>query len=145
MYRLWLHGLHGPCCLLSPERPLNLITHLTPGFNGLGKGNCKTRWETLKFWYFVSYIRGLMVFAILYPLRPCYWKWVLHVSISVGFAVQGWGLLSKFSMFRYFPNFSVCSKRWLTVWYHTHIWQVSPQLSCRDTWQIWTWLEVSNL
>ena len=30
MYRLWLHvfyGLYGPHCLLSPERPLNLITH----------------------------------------------------------------------------------------------------------------------
>ena len=30
MYRLWLHGLcglYGPRCLLSPERPLNFITH----------------------------------------------------------------------------------------------------------------------
>ena len=30
MYRLWLHGLYGlygPHCPLSPERPLNLITH----------------------------------------------------------------------------------------------------------------------
>ena len=30
MYRQWLHGLYGlygPCCMLSPERPLNLITH----------------------------------------------------------------------------------------------------------------------
>ena len=30
IYRLWLHGLYGlyrPCCPLSPERPLNLITH----------------------------------------------------------------------------------------------------------------------
>ena len=30
MYRLWLHslyGLYGPCCQLSTERPLNLITH----------------------------------------------------------------------------------------------------------------------
>ena len=30
MDRLWLHGLYGlygPRCLLSPERPLNLITH----------------------------------------------------------------------------------------------------------------------
>ena len=30
MYRLWLHGLYGLYrhrCLLSPERPLNLITH----------------------------------------------------------------------------------------------------------------------
>ena len=37
MYRLWLHslfGLYGPCCPLSPERPLNLITHsLPPGFS----------------------------------------------------------------------------------------------------------------
>ena len=31
MHRLWLHGLYGPRCLLSPERPLNWITHsLTP-------------------------------------------------------------------------------------------------------------------
>ena len=30
IYRLWLHGLYelyGPHCPLSPERPLNLITH----------------------------------------------------------------------------------------------------------------------
>ena len=30
MFRLWLHGLYGlygSCCPLSPERPLNLITH----------------------------------------------------------------------------------------------------------------------
>ena len=29
MYRLWWHGLYGRGCLLSPERPLNLITHLS--------------------------------------------------------------------------------------------------------------------
>ena len=28
---------------------------------------------------------------------------------------------------------------------YLYIWQVSPQLSCRDTWQIWTWLKKSNL
>ena len=33
----------------------------------------------------------------------------------------------------------------LPVWYHINIWQVSPQLSCGDTWQIWTWFEVSNI
>ena len=30
MYKLWLHGLYGlfgPHCLVSPERPLNLIIH----------------------------------------------------------------------------------------------------------------------
>ena len=25
--------------------------------------------------------------------------------------------------------------QWLPVWYHIHIWQVSPQLSCGDTWR----------
>ena len=37
IYRLWLHGLYGlygPCCLLSPERLLNFITHsLTHSLN----------------------------------------------------------------------------------------------------------------
>ena len=27
MYRLWLYGLYGPQCPMSPERLLNLITH----------------------------------------------------------------------------------------------------------------------
>ena len=34
---------------------------IMPGFNGLGKDNCKTRWETFKVLGFgVAYIRGLM-------------------------------------------------------------------------------------
>ena len=57
----------------------------------------------------------------------------------------GLGLVSQFSPFRYFPNFSKWSKQQLLVWYQVHIWQVSPQLSCRDTRQIWTWLKVSDL
>ena len=28
----------------------NFILDLTPGFNGLGKGNCKMPWKTYKFW-----------------------------------------------------------------------------------------------
>ena len=58
---------------------------------------------------------------------------------------QGWGLLSHFFPFRYFPNFSEWSKQWLPVKCQVYIWQVSPQLSCGDTWQIWTWLKVSDL
>ena len=57
----------------------------------------------------------------------------------------GWGLLSQYSPFRYFPIFSEWSKQWLPVWHQVHIWQVSPQLSCGDTWQIWTWLKLSDL
>ena len=58
---------------------------------------------------------------------------------------QGWGLRSQFSPFRYFPKFSEWWKQWLPEWYQAHIWQVSPQLSCGDTWHIGTWLKVSNL
>ena len=40
-----------------------LIPGLTPGFNGLGKDNCKVRQETFKFIGFgASYIRGLTVY-----------------------------------------------------------------------------------
>ena len=55
--------------------------------------------------------------------------------------VQGWGLLSKFPPFRYFPNFSTSPKYMLAIGCHFHIWQVSPQLSCGDTCQIWIWFE----
>ena len=48
---------------------------------------------------------------------------------------QGWGLLSLFPPFRYFPNYSALSKHALAIKYHVYIWQVSPQLSCGDTCQ----------
>ena len=35
---------------------LQLHIDLTPGFNGLGKDNCKTRRETFKFWDLVNFI-----------------------------------------------------------------------------------------
>ena len=57
---------------------------------------------------------------------------------------QGWGLLSRFPPFRYFPNFSALSKHTLDIEYHVYIWQVSPQLSCGDTCQIWKWFKESN-
>ena len=41
----------------------------------------------------------------------------------------GWGLLSQFLPFRYFPNFSALSKHTLDIEFHVDIWQVSPQLS----------------
>ena len=56
----------------------------------------------------------------------------------------GWGLLSQFSPFRYFPHFPLLSKQTLAIEYRVHIWQVSPQLSCGDTCQIWMWFGESN-
>ena len=56
----------------------------------------------------------------------------------------GWGLLSKFPPFRYFPNFSALPKYMLVIEYHVHIWQVLLQLNCGDTCHIWTWCKESN-
>ena len=58
--------------------------------------------------------------------------------------VQGWGLLSWFLPFCCFPNFPQLSKHTLAVEYHFYIWQVSPQLSCGETCQIWMWFKESN-
>ena len=56
----------------------------------------------------------------------------------------GWGLLCQFPPFCYFPHFSALWKHCLPVAYHIHVWQVSLQLSCSDTCQIWMWFEGSN-
>ena len=55
--------------------------------------------------------------------------------------VHGWGLLSQFPPFRYFLNVSALSKHKLDIEYHLYIWQVSPQLICGDTCQIWMWFK----
>ena len=52
---------------------------------------------------------------------------------------RGGGYLFNFLPSVIFPNFSAFSKHWLLIEYHIHIWQVSPQLSCGDTCQIWMW------
>ena len=62
------------------------------------------------------------------------YKWCQGNVLIV--TVQGCGLLSQFSPFRYFQHFPLLSKQTLAVEYHVYIWQVSPQLSCRGTCQI---------
>ena len=61
-----------------------------------------------------------------------------------GCGALGWGLLCQFSPFRYFPHFPLLSKQTLAIEYHVYIWQVSPQLSCSNTYQIWMWFRESN-
>ena len=67
-----------------------------------------------------------------------------HSFLVVHRIYPGWGLLSQFAPFRYFPHFPLLSKQTLAIEYHVHIWQVSPQLSCDDTCQIWMWFRESN-
>ena len=56
-----------------------------------------------------------------------------------------WGLLNQFILFHFFHSFSGLSKHYLPIEYHIHIWQVSLQLSCSDTCQIWMWLNRSDI
>ena len=58
--------------------------------------------------------------------------------------VSGWGLLSQSPPFRYFLNFSALSEHTLCIEYHVYIWQVSPQLSCGGTCQIYMWFKESK-
>ena len=52
---------------------------------------------------------------------------------------QRLGSLSQFLPLRYFSNFSALSKHALAIEYRVDIWQVSPQLSCGGTCQIYMW------
>ena len=63
-------------------------------------------------------------------------KWPL-TALYIHRTLQGWGFLSRFAPFLYFFNFSASPKYTLAIEYHVHIWQVSLQLSCGDTCQIW--------
>ena len=69
---------------------------------------------------------------------------VRHHHVRHVFSVLGWGLLSQFPPFRYFPNISASPKHTLAIACHVYIWQVSPQLCCGDTCQIWLWFNEFN-
>ena len=74
----------------------------------------------------------------------CIWIGHIFLVIITGTTVLGWGLPSQFPPFRYFLNFSGSPKHTLGIEYHIYIYQVSMQLSCSDTCQIWMWLKESN-
>ena len=86
-------------------------------------------------------------------VTECGQNWMLCLNVFVRFYraspgsvnILGWGLLSRIPPFRYFLNFAALSKHTLAIIYHVYIWQVSPQLSCGDTWQIWMWFYESNM
>ena len=67
--------------------------------------------------------------------------WLIAHASSSG--DQGWGLLSQFAPFGYFPIFQH-PKYILAIEYHVHIWQVSLQFCCGDICQIWMWYKESN-
>ena len=58
---------------------------------------------------------------------------------------QGVGVTKPISSVSLFSLFFIFIKSLVALSYHIHIRQVSLQLNCWDTWQIWTWLEEFKL
>ena len=68
------------------------ILDLTPSFNGLGKDNCKTRGETIKFWDLVRLILETSWYIEL-DVFPSWTVWTeTHVALGVQFYQQGQNL-----------------------------------------------------
>ena len=57
----------------------------------------------------------------------------------------GWGLLKLRSLIYLLRQILIYRNSRLDILNHFHIWQVSPQLSCGDTCQIWTWYFIVNV
>ena len=58
---------------------------------------------------------------------------------------SGVGVTKPISSVPLFSDFFNIVKLCQAIEYHVYIWQVSPQLSCGDTCQIWMWFEESNM
>ena len=57
----------------------------------------------------------------------------------------GWGLLKLRSLISPLQKISIYHNSRSHTLHHVHIWQVSPQLSCGDTCQIWTSYFIVNV
>ena len=67
------------------------------------------------------------------------------VMVKRPVVVPGVGVTKPISFTGLFFQFLELTKHWLPTKYHIHIWQVSPQLSCGYTDQIYMWFNGSNI
>ena len=71
--------------------------------------------------------------------------WVDEITSPVLTKVLRRGLLKFCSWIILFQEISIYQNSRLDTLNHNHIWQVSPQLSCGDTCQIWVWYFIDNV
>ena len=69
---------------------------------------------------------------------------MVRSSYSKTVTESGVGVTKPIFSVPLFSTFPLLSKQTLAIEYRVHIWQVSPQLSCGDTCQIWMWFGESN-
>ena len=96
----------------------------------------------------LAFVRGIhrwpLSFILAWHQTVQAFTWTFVLVFQFALRHQGWGLLSQFSPFLYFPHLPLLSKQTLAIEYHVYIWQVSPQLSCGDSCQLWMWFWESN-
>ena len=77
-------------------------------------------------------------------------QYMWRISCNVWASLYQWirpgiGVTKLISFVPLIPHFSIFRKCSLPIEYHVHIYHVSPQFNCRDTWQLWPWLKGCKL
>ena len=89
-----------------------------------------------KYWIFIWYS-----YVLIRLLDMTCFVTLLYVHVCQDL---GWGLLKLRSLISPFREILISQNCRFNTHNHVHICQVSPQLSCGDTCQIWTWYRIGN-
>ena len=101
--------------------------------------------DNLMFSNLSSFVGDNIAGCMLYNGKDNHWQinWLIQIMRNV--RVMAWGLLNLRSLISPWAKFSIPPKYLLDSLHRIHIRQVSPQLSCGDTCQIWMWYSIANL
>ena len=95
------------------------------------------------FKYWIEHVTFGLLYAMFILSTRIVYREFLTLQLIV--LVLGWGLLKLRSSISPYAKFSISQKYLLHSLNLFHIWQVSPQLSCGDTCQIWTWYSIAHM
>ena len=107
--------------------------------------------NVLKFDFYIFFCLVGIIFSahsrfVCYNYSSRLFHWDCSGSSEVWRIWVNWvgGYYAKILLPIVFPIFYSLSEHMLGTEYHIHIWQVSVQLSCTDTCQIWWWFKECN-
>ena len=94
-------------------------------------------------------ISHLSLAGHVYKTIPVFWSLIdmviAHLMVWPGRNQSGLGITQPITCtLLYSQIFQPLSKHSLAIEYHIHIWQMSPQLSCINTCQMWRWFKEPN-
>ena len=121
-----LSSNRSPCCSVEDEMSADLIFIWTM---------TRIKWWGSKLVVPVMASRGIPDWLRDYPTD----------GVFFNSSVLGWGLLKLCSSISPSAKVSIWQKYLLHSLNLIHVWQVSLQLSCGDTCQIWMWYSIANM